>query len=98
MIIPNEPARGPTSDTRDKWYLSYFEYLDGHPYARYISRDGWKLTATYFNTPEEALEAFQPFSQSPIPVAGYEVADRIRHDEKMKWVYDDLASWEYNYS
>jgi hypothetical protein len=94
MIIPNEPARGPTSDTKDKWYLSYFEYQGGHPYARYISKDGWKLTATYFNTPEEALEAFQPFRQSPIPVANWEVSDRIRQEQMMKRDYEDLASWE----
>ena len=94
MIIPNEPARGPTSDTKDKWYLSYFEHKGGYRYARYISKDGWKLTATYFNTPEEALDAFQPFSQSPIPVSDYEVTERIRQEQMMKRDYDDLASWE----
>ncbi len=84
MIVPNPPRQGPTHDTQDKWYLSYFEYRGGYPYARYISRDGWKLTATYFDTQEEALDAFQPFSQSPMPVSNEEVSDRIEMEKMMR--------------
>jgi hypothetical protein len=94
MIIPNEPRRGPTTGTKDKWYLSYFEYRGAHAYARYISKDGWKLTATYFNTPEEAMEAFQPFSQSPIPVSNCEVSERLQMEKMMKRDYEDYSAWE----
>ena len=83
MIIPNPPRQGPTQDTQDKWYLSYFEYVDGYPYDRYISEDGWQLTATYFNTPEEALEAFESFGQTPMPVSNEEVSDRMRQEKML---------------
>ena len=84
MIVPNPPKQGPTSDTKDKWYLSYFEYLRGYPYDRYMSNDGWKRTATYFNTPEEALAAFERNGQTPLPVSNAEVSDRLRMEQMMK--------------
>jgi hypothetical protein len=84
MIVPNPPRQGPTHDTQDKWYLCYFEYRGGYAYARYISREGWKLTATYFDTQEEALDAFQPFCQSPMPVSASEVSDHIEMEKMMR--------------
>lgn len=86
MINPNPPKQGPTQDTKDKWYMSYFEFRDGRFYDRYISENGWKLTATYFNTPEFALEAFERNGQTHLPVSDEEVIDRLRIEERWRGI------------
>ena len=83
MINPNPPKQGPTQNTKDKWYMSYFEFRDGRYYDRYISKDGWKLTATYFDTPELALDAFKLKGQTPLPVSNEEIVDRLRIEKMM---------------
>ncbi len=85
MITPIY-AKGCVPDVSDKWYCVYFIQVPGFLdyFDRYLTPAGWKKTAYYFETKEEAEKTFETFKDYSFHPSYQEMQERRDCEEMFK--------------
>lgn len=100
MIIPNY-SNGPTSETKDKIYCSYYEEAQGVRFARYLHPSGWKRHCHYFHSWHGAETTFNKYNQTRLFVEDWEIEMEIEdrkhfHESMQKQWEKDMEEWDKN--
>jgi hypothetical protein len=102
MIIPsfNQATSAVTygADVLNKWYVSYFEEFRGMKFSRYLTPQGWKRTAHWFDSREEAEKVFQKYNQSCLSVSAIEYESEIEfrreyEQERERYFHEEMQNW-----
>ena len=102
MIIPsfNQATSAAIygADVLNKWYVSYFEEFRGMKFSRYLTPQGWKRTAHWFDSREEAETVFQKYNQSRLIVSAIEYENEVEYLREYEWerqryFHEEMQSW-----
>lgn len=102
MIIPSfnqaTSAAIYSADVLNKWYVSYFEEFRGMEFCRYLTPHGWKKTAHWFDSKEEAEKVFQKYNQSRLSVSAIEYESEVEFQreyekERERYFHEEMQSW-----